>query len=69
MQSVEFADQAVVVTGAGGGLGRMLVSHFSAHGANLTACDQSEEALGHMPEASGVVFDLLDRHAAASAAL
>lgn len=65
----EFRDQAVVVTGAGGGLGHALIDHFAGGGAAIIACDQSDEAIGDVSLAeSRAVFNLLDASAAAKAA-
>ena len=60
----EFSGKSVLVTGAGGGLGRALVDIFNAHGARIVACDQSGDAMAGLPAASTHVFDLLDRAAA-----
>ncbi len=59
----EFSGKSVLVTGAGGGLGRALVETFSARGASVVACDQSADAMAGLPAASNHVFDLLDRTA------
>lgn len=67
--SSEFEGQAVVVTGAGGGLGRAVVDHFFERGAKLVACDRSEDAMLSVSNAmSRYAFNLLDRSAAAAAA-
>ena len=60
----EFSGKSVLVTGAGGGLGRALVDIFNARGACVIACDQSRDAMAGLPAASTHVFDLLDRAAA-----
>ncbi|MCV3239413.1 SDR family oxidoreductase [Mesorhizobium sp. ZC-5] len=57
----EFSGKSVLVTGAGGGLGRALVDIFSTRGARVIACDQSRDAMVGLPAASTHVFDLLDR--------
>ena len=60
----EFSGKSVLVTGAGGGLGRALVEIFGTRGARVIACDQSGDAMAGLPAASTHVFDLLDRAAA-----
>jgi NAD(P)-dependent dehydrogenase (short-subunit alcohol dehydrogenase family) len=57
----EFSGKSVLVTGAGGGLGRALVDIFNARGARVVACDQSRDAMAGLPAATIHVFDLLDR--------
>lgn len=57
----EFEGKAVVVTGAGGGLGSALVALMAERGARVIGCDQSSEALGSPQLASRYVFDLLDQ--------
>jgi NAD(P)-dependent dehydrogenase (short-subunit alcohol dehydrogenase family) len=59
----EFGGKSVLVTGAGGGLGRALVDIFTARGAGVIACDQSDDAMAGLHVASRHVFDLLDRRA------
>jgi NAD(P)-dependent dehydrogenase (short-subunit alcohol dehydrogenase family) len=59
----EFSGKSVLITGAGGGLGRALVEIFGARGARIIACDQSQGAMADLPAASTHVFDLLDRPA------
>jgi NAD(P)-dependent dehydrogenase (short-subunit alcohol dehydrogenase family) len=63
----EFSGKSVLVTGAGGGLGRALVDIFTARGAQVIACDQSDDAMASLHAASKYVFDLLDRPAATAA--
>ncbi len=63
MQGLE--GKRVVLTGAGGGLGRALVGAFAAAGAHVVACDRPGwPAAG----AERVAFDLTDREAVARAA-
>lgn len=57
----EFEGKAVVVTGAGGGLGSALVALMAERGARVIGCDQSSEAVGSPQLASRYVFDLLDQ--------
>ncbi len=68
MKEREFAGQKVLITGAGGGLGRALVTLFKAGGASLVACDQSYDSLADMPVDERITFDLLDRAAVVKAA-
>jgi NAD(P)-dependent dehydrogenase (short-subunit alcohol dehydrogenase family) len=63
----EFSGKSVLVTGAGGGLGRALVDIFGARGARIIACDQSHAAMAGLKAASTHIFDLLDRPAAKDA--
>ncbi|MDJ1159965.1 SDR family oxidoreductase [Chelatococcus sp. SYSU_G07232] len=42
---MRFSGKTVLVTGAGGGIGRALVAHFTGEGARIIAHDRSEEAL------------------------
>lgn len=44
--SGEFTNQVVLVTGAGGGIGQALVSHFGRRGASVVAADLTTEAVG-----------------------
>jgi NAD(P)-dependent dehydrogenase (short-subunit alcohol dehydrogenase family) len=68
----EFEGKSVVVTGAGGGLGSVLVALLAGRGARVIGCDQSATAMKSPHIASAHVFDLLDPagiEAAASAIL
>ncbi len=68
---MRFEGQRVLITGAGGGLGRALATAFAAEGAELLLADREEEpvrrladelrATGTRPEA--LVFDVTDRSA------
>lgn len=68
MDQGEFAARSVLITGAGGGLGRALVDLFAARGARVTGCDLPGAALTHPGLAARRQFDLGDRGAAAQAA-
>ena len=57
----------MVITGAGGGLGRALVAEFSAAGARVTACDRDSDALAGLQAARLCCFDLRDHRATATA--
>ncbi|MDQ0614012.1 NAD(P)-dependent dehydrogenase (short-subunit alcohol dehydrogenase family) [Microbacterium sp. W4I4] len=64
----EFRGRRVVITGAGGGLGRLLVSAFADRGAEVIACDRSASALAGVQAHQRKVFDLVDTAAVAHAA-
>ncbi len=66
--SGEFAGRSVLVTGAGGGLGRALAALFAARGARVIGCDVSMDLMAASDFASRHVFDLLDRAELAAAA-
>ncbi|KAI5924536.1 hypothetical protein F4810DRAFT_719132 [Camillea tinctor] len=55
------AGKRVVITGAGGGLGRALVATFAAAGSRIVACDQDASLLP--PSAEHHIFDLTDKAA------
>jgi NAD(P)-dependent dehydrogenase (short-subunit alcohol dehydrogenase family) len=58
-----FEDKVVVVTGAAGALGRVVVGDFTAAGARVVAVDASEAALAQLGQAPDLVreqADLLD---------
>jgi len=68
MSDKEFQGKTVVITGAGGGLGSVLVALLAERGARVVGCDQSMEALSNPAIASRHVFDLTDRAALETAA-
>jgi NAD(P)-dependent dehydrogenase (short-subunit alcohol dehydrogenase family) len=47
-----------VITGAGGGIGAIMVERFQAAGARVIACDISSEALASLDVAHKEIFDL-----------
>jgi NAD(P)-dependent dehydrogenase (short-subunit alcohol dehydrogenase family) len=57
----------VVITGAGGGIGRALVDVFKAAGAIVTGCDRDENLLAETPADHRLVFELTDAQASAAA--
>ena len=67
MQHTEFSGKSVLITGAGGGLGRALVALFQAGGADVTGCDSSLEAMAGL-SIGKQAFDLRDRQAVVAAA-
>ena len=52
--------KTVLITGAGGGIGRALVSAFATKGCRIVACDQDASLLDGLDVAQRTVFDLLD---------
>lgn len=54
------AGKTVLITGAGGGIGRALVSAFAARACRIVACDRDAGLLDGLDVAQRVVFDLLD---------
>jgi len=54
-------EKKVIITGAGGGIGRALVKQFVQNGADVIACDRDKTFLEKLDGIKGrVVFDLLD---------
>jgi NAD(P)-dependent dehydrogenase (short-subunit alcohol dehydrogenase family) len=51
----------VMITGAGGGIGRALVARYQAEGASVIAHDRSAEALSGLSDIVPVIADLRDR--------
>ena len=60
-------DKHVIITGAGGGIGRSLVAGFRAAGARVTACDRDPALLEPLVEVEKLAFDLTDAEASAHA--
>ena len=60
--------QHVLITGAGGGIGRALVAVFSAAGAKVSGADREASLLDDVDLAHRLVFDLADGTAARAAA-
>jgi len=56
----------VIITGAGGGIGRVLAERFSAAGAAVIACDRTLAALDGVAAAHTYGFDLTDSDAVAA---
>jgi NAD(P)-dependent dehydrogenase (short-subunit alcohol dehydrogenase family) len=56
----------VVITGAGGGIGRVLVAAFAAEEAAVIACDRTLAALDGVPASRCYGFDLTDGDAVAA---
>jgi NAD(P)-dependent dehydrogenase (short-subunit alcohol dehydrogenase family) len=52
--------KSVLITGAGGGLGRALVAAFAQEGARVTAADVADAPLDDLPIAARLAFDLRD---------
>lgn len=52
--------RTVVITGAGGGIGRPLVAAFVAAGAEVVACDRTAEWLNGLDAAHTAIFELTD---------
>lgn len=55
---MDLTGKTAVVTGAGGGLGRVICDVFVAAGANLVACDASAELLAPLSAVKKYQFDL-----------
>lgn len=60
-------DKHVVISGAGGGIGRALVAAFQTAGARVTACDRDPELLAPLQGVAKSVFELTDADATAGA--
>ena len=52
--------QRVLITGAGGGIGRAMVEAFATAGAQVIACDRTAEILTGVTAAGREAFDLTD---------
>ena len=61
-------DRHVVISGAGGGIGRALVAAFKAAGARVTACDRNAQMLSALDGVETACFELTDRAAVDAAA-
>ena len=61
---IELNDRHVLITGAGGGIGRALVAAFRAAGARVSAFDQSAGWLEGLDVARQACFDLREVGAA-----
>jgi len=57
----------VIITGAGGGIGRALVAAFLKAGARVTACDRDPDLLTPLEGVAHSVFELTDAAAATTA--
>jgi len=57
----------VIITGAGGGIGRALVAAFLAAGAKVSACDRDPALLDPIENVEKVAFELTDPEATAHA--
>ena len=72
MTDTNLAGQTVLITGAGGALGRAAAVALAAQGADLVLADISEEAMGQtlalVPGARAVVADVVDADALATLA-
>lgn len=68
MAMSDFTGKSVLITGAGGGLGRALCELFAARGASMVLCDVSVEAIEGYEGAAKFAFDLRNRSAVFNAA-
>jgi NAD(P)-dependent dehydrogenase (short-subunit alcohol dehydrogenase family) len=57
----------VLITGAGGGIGRAMVDVFKGAGAVVTGCDRDEDLLAQTPADHRLTFELTDAAAVAAA--
>ncbi len=64
---LRFADMHVLITGAGGGIGKVLVELYGKSGAIVSGADQEKGLLGELPLANRLVFDLGDEKATSAA--
>lgn len=64
----DFTGKSVLITGAGGGLGRALCQLFAARGASLILCDVNIEAIAGYEDTRKFAFDLRDRKTVPAAA-
>ena len=64
---IDMTGQHVLITGAGGGIGRALVAAFGAAGATVSAFDRDADLLAGLPVVHRAVFDLRDASGAADA--
>ena len=64
---IELSDRHVLITGAGGGIGRALVAAFRGAGANVSAFDRSEDLIADLDVSHRAAFDLSDAAAAQAA--
>ncbi len=64
---IDLADQHVLITGAGGGIGTALVAAFREAGARVSAFDLEEEALARIDASYKAAFDIRDADSAAAA--
>lgn len=68
VETFDFKGRHIVITGAGGGVGRSLVAHFATLGARVTGCDTSAEAMEGLALDRHEIFDLADAEATTAAA-
>src|SRR4051794_9372213 len=64
---IDLDGRHVLITGAGGGIGRVLCASFRAAGATVSAFDRSGDMLDRLDTAFGSAFDIRDERAAAVA--
>jgi NAD(P)-dependent dehydrogenase (short-subunit alcohol dehydrogenase family) len=65
---LSLAGKKVVITGAGGGIGRPLVETFAEAGAEVIACDRAPDLIADVKAAHKAYFELTDRASIKAAA-
>jgi NAD(P)-dependent dehydrogenase (short-subunit alcohol dehydrogenase family) len=67
MNAFRLDGKTVLITGAGGGIGRVLVETFHAAGASVVAADRDADGLADLPVSRCIAFDQADPKATRAA--